>query len=114
MIFTESNLVIILILTILDNLCKNSTSCIMQNLHFTTCKKMHVIISLYMEKCGVQILHIPHFDKCYYYGECQNYVTKRNFCVLFSYFSILFLTFVLASEGVAVIFMQPSESVFLI
>ena len=32
--------------------------------------------------------------------------------MLFSYFPILFLTFVLASEGVAVIFMQPSESVF--
>ena len=61
MIFTESNLVIILILTILDNLCKNSTSCIMQNLHFTTCKKCTLLSHLYGEMWRVQILHIPHF-----------------------------------------------------
>ena len=76
---------------------------------------MHVNYhTLYGEMWCVQILHIPHFDKYYYYGECQNYVTARNFCVLFSYFPILFLTFVLASEGVAVIFMQPSVSIIVL
>ena len=79
MIFTESNLVIILILTILDNLCKNSTSCIMQNLHFTTCKKCTLLSHLYGEMWCVQILHIPHFDKCYYYGECQKLCNKTQF-----------------------------------
>ena len=74
---------------------------------------MHVITSLYMEKCGVCKFCTYHIlTSVTIMASAKNYVTKRNFNVPFSYFFILFLTFVLASEGVAVIFMQPSESVY--
>ena len=74
---------------------------------------MHVIISLYMEKCGVCKFCTYHIlTSVTIMASAKNYVTTRKKSVLFSYFLNLFLTFVLASEGVAVIFMQPSESVF--
>ncbi len=51
----------------------------MQNLHITTCKKCTLLSHLYGEMWCVQILHIPHFDKCYYYGECQKLCNKTQF-----------------------------------
>jgi len=63
MIFTESNLVVILIYTIFDNLCKNCTSCIMQNLYITTCKKCTLIKTFIVEMWYVRILHIPHLTR---------------------------------------------------
>jgi hypothetical protein len=50
-------------------------------------KNARYYLTLYGEMWCVQILHTPHFDKCYYYGECQklcNNTQKKRVVFLFS------------------------------